>query len=528
MNNGIFAQDIYGKVGFDAGLPRPLVGVPSVAPMPYHYPGGTWSVNLQQNLVLVYDTRYGTNTTITLPLGSGPAYNVLVDWGDGNVQRYSGTSVNPSYSYNSHGVYIVQISGSLTVFGANFTNPNANKLIKCLSFGSFPLTSLAYAFGNISNVGCPNLTEVPKEIPSTVTQMAYSFAGCTSLNDPNISSWNVSNVTNMLSLFNGATAFNQPLGNWNVSNVTNMGYMLQSTRFNQPIGSWDVSKVTSFRGTFNGSAFNQDISGWNTINVTDMSSMFSNYCPFNQNIGGWNTAKVTDMGGMFFYNQSFNQNIGAWNTAAVTNMSSMFQGSFFNNGGSSSIGSWTTGAVTTMQNMFASATAFNQDVGSWNVSNVISMGSMFQGATAFSNAGSSSISAWNTSKVTLMDGLFRSTSFNQPLSSWDVSKVTSMYTMLFQCPFSQSLAGWNLASIGNNATSMQSFLAFSTLSTANYDATLIDWNNRKSLAVNGVANWATAITPHFGNSKYTAGGSAATARAALVSYGWTITDGGSV
>ena len=37
--------------------------------------------------------------------------------------------------------------------------------------------------------------------------------------------WNVSSVTIMHYMFNGAAAFNQPIGGWNVSSVTNM-YMM--------------------------------------------------------------------------------------------------------------------------------------------------------------------------------------------------------------------------------------------------------------------------------------------------------------
>ena len=37
-----------------------------------------------------------------------------------------------------------------------------------------------------------------------------------------ISLWDTSNVTNMSSMFDGATNFNQDIGNWNTSNVTNM------------------------------------------------------------------------------------------------------------------------------------------------------------------------------------------------------------------------------------------------------------------------------------------------------------------
>ena len=37
-----------------------------------------------------------------------------------------------------------------------------------------------------------------------------------------INDWDVSKVTNMSSMFKGATSFNEPLNKWNVSNVTNI------------------------------------------------------------------------------------------------------------------------------------------------------------------------------------------------------------------------------------------------------------------------------------------------------------------
>ena len=49
---------------------------------------------------------------------------------------------------------------------------------------------------------------------------------------------NTSAVTNMVHMFYGASAFNQPIGDWNTSAVTNMSHMFYgASAFNQPIGS---------------------------------------------------------------------------------------------------------------------------------------------------------------------------------------------------------------------------------------------------------------------------------------------------
>ena len=53
-----------------------------------------------------------------------------------------------------------------------------------------------------------------------------------SFNQP-LNKWNVSKVTDMESMFSGATSFNQPLNKWNVSKVTDMSYMFGgATSFN--------------------------------------------------------------------------------------------------------------------------------------------------------------------------------------------------------------------------------------------------------------------------------------------------------
>jgi surface protein len=54
-----------------------------------------------------------------------------------------------------------------------------------------------------------------------------------------ISSWDVSSVSNMEAMFYGATSFNQDISNWDISSVIYMGGMLyEATSFNQDLCAW--------------------------------------------------------------------------------------------------------------------------------------------------------------------------------------------------------------------------------------------------------------------------------------------------
>jgi surface protein len=72
-----------------------------------------------------------------------------------------------------------------------------------------------------------------------------------SLANPDVSNWNVSNVTSMLAMFFGASSANPDTTNWNVSNVTNMDSMFRdSTSANPDTTNWDVSSVTNMSRMF--------------------------------------------------------------------------------------------------------------------------------------------------------------------------------------------------------------------------------------------------------------------------------------
>ena len=344
-----------------------------------------------------------------------------------------------------------------------------------------------------------------------ITDMSYMFDSNTTFNDPDISSWDVSSVTNMFAIFTQANAFNQDIRSWNVSSVTNMGNMfVAASAFNQDISSWNVSNVTSMRYMFVAAhAFNYDISSWDVSSVTDMDSMFRENATFDQDLSSWNVTSMAldttphnfnfdsplptkkfplfgrDGSQLKYYpmtNSGATDPTGSyWRSNAapssatwignrgyitdladpITNMTGMFSNnSFFND---ADLQHWDVSAVTTMYGLFQGAQTFNQNISSWNVSNVTSMRSMFWDALQFNQP----IGSWNVGNVTNMESMFfgqgQHLRFNQDISNWDVSNVTTMEYMFANGSgtpydatweayigypgFDQDLTSWNTSSM---------------------------------------------------------------------------------
>tara|TARA_B100000927_G_scaffold273176_1_gene251381 strand:+ start:117 stop:1298 length:1182 start_codon:yes stop_codon:yes gene_type:complete len=188
----------------------------------------------------------------------------------------------------------------------------------------------------------------------------------------NITSWDLSNVTDMSFMFYSARAFNQDIGIWDVSNVKNMeGLFVYAESFNKDISSWDVSNVTNMKDLFHfAQSFNINLNNWNVSNVNNMNGLFFNATSFNQDIGNWNVSNVTDMGRMFgfWWKESvFNQDIGNWDVSKVSNMKEMF---LHNNSFNQDIRNWNVSNVTDMIKMFSWASSFNQNLTKWCVDQI--------------------------------------------------------------------------------------------------------------------------------------------------------------
>ena len=316
-------------------------------------------------------------------------------------------------------------------------------------------------------------------VTTLMTNMASLFNGITNFNEV-IASWDTSRVTSMNSMFNDCTNFNQRIERWNTGQVQDMNAMFaRATRFSQNLGFWNTERVRYMFSMFNNAtAFNnggfQGFGNWNVSNVLDMQSMFSDATSFNMPIS-WDTREVRNMGNMFFRASRFNEslsldtrnvtnmgnmfngateflglwgNVALWNTSSVRNMNSMFQNSAI----ACDIQRWDTSQVTDMNNMFQNARNFNRPIGRWNTSNVVIMSNMFGQAISFNQP----IGRWNTSRVTNMSQMFDgATIFNQPINTngseigaWNTSSVTNMSWMFRDARnFNQNIGGWNTSRV---------------------------------------------------------------------------------
>ena len=429
----------------------------------------------------------GSNTDqVQLPLINGKTYNMVVDWGDGTSDTI--TSYNQAetlHTYSSVGTYTITMTG--TNGGLKFNNGGDKAKINQISqWGTLDIST------DRSFYGCANLDVIATDAPIiSSTSLQMTFRDCSSLTG-GCDNWDVSGVTRIDFMFFRCTNFNGDVSNWDISSATDLAFVFHTcSNFNQPIGKWNV-----------------------TSSVTNIEAIVINCTSFNQNLGSWDVSGCTKLNNVFFgtdFDVSFVEN---WNvSSACTTLNRMFY-NIGDNIGSPDLSHWDVSNVTDFAQVFFQ-TDFNGDVTTWDVSSGERFLGMFQRSNFNQDVGSWDVSGANNSND--FSNMFFDTPFNQDIGGWDMSNATNISSMLRETPFNHDISSWDITSV----TAMFDFLRTNTaFSTANYDALLVAWEAQAP---------QSNINVHFGDTQYTSGSSAETARTSLINtYNWTITDGGAV
>ena len=167
--------------------------------------------------------------------------------------------------------------------------------------------------------------------PETKKELIKNIVEVFNSGKTNLNCIDTSKITDMSNLFDSGN-YNKSLDNidiskWNVSNVKYMQFMFDGyENFNCDLSKWDVSNVENMKGMFSWCIkFNCDLSKWNVNNVTNMDFMFDNCKNFDCNLSNWDVHNVISMKYMFANCVNFKaEGIEKWNINKVKHMDFMF------------------------------------------------------------------------------------------------------------------------------------------------------------------------------------------------------------
>lgn len=200
----------------------------------------------------------GCGSFYTIKTRPNYEYNYSVDCdGDGTLEA---TDLENEYtcSYLGHfESHTISIHGQYPI--PNFETDNT--LLSVEQWGTIPFKSMHKAFMGTSNIEINTLDQPNLK---KVSDLSFMFAG--SLMNQDISTWDVSSVTNMSHMFERARNFNQNISSWDVSSVIDMSYMFNSNEAYPQVCACAFGIMSDF---------DQNLSSWDVSNVKDMTNMFT-------------------------------------------------------------------------------------------------------------------------------------------------------------------------------------------------------------------------------------------------------------
>lgn len=466
-------------------------------------------------IVMTYESP--TDQTVTLPIQNGEG---IATWSDGVITPLEAGGAPITKALSAGQEYTVTFEGTAEKLSSAGL-PGAEALRGVTHIGQDTgIVDASSAFA-----GSVNLTDVPKQIPGTITDMSKMFQGATAFNDPDIKEWDVSNVEKMPFMFSKAPNFTQDLSSWDTSSVTNMAFVMgeghwlpenidynplpvttvlrvecpSSTRVVVPTlesisdlsFTWSDGEVGHLTKGSSRTTYYSRIVPANTPLTVVVEGAY-NWFSTNDSISGasaclksfdhWGVDTGVTDGSRAFQNVR-NFKLPSSIPATLTNFNQAFYANKATTIDFAPMREWDTSNITDMSYMFDSASVFNENINGWETGNVVNMEGMFRAATAFNQP----LDQWDTSRVTNMSRMFESaTVFNQNIDSWETGNVTDMSQMFRNTRFfDQPLASWDVSKVTNMTSMFHDSLVF--------NQSLNSWN---------VSNVITASTLFSGAKRF--------------------------
>ena len=228
------------------------------------------------------------------------------------------TGLFEGYKGNFHGIEHWDMRNAVTIRnmfrGCSYLTAN-------LAFWQFTgkLTDISGAFE-----GCGVFNrDLSGWYTGSVKTMARAFCGCANFNNPGVTRWDVSQVEDFGSMFEGCTAFDQDIGMWTTVSGRNFSGFLKDCRsFNRDIGILDLSSAEDLSHMLSGCrSLRCDISGLNVSSARNLEGMLEGCVGLaDADLTGWDVSKAESIDRIFYGIESLHFNTKGWRLTSCTSM----------------------------------------------------------------------------------------------------------------------------------------------------------------------------------------------------------------
>ena len=418
------------------------------------------SVNSQNEFITTWKTNNtgGPNdSTIYLPILAWPTTSYNVDWDNDGVADTLNLSGPVTLHFDSAGEYTIRITGTYPGFATG--GAGSNELISIDQWGNNAWDTLSFQNSSnliITSVDTPNLT--------ALTHLDHLFDGASSLNS-SVAHWDVSNITSMHAMFANTDSFDQSLATWNIESATDITDLflnagISTSNYDATLLSWsqqDVQPGLTFGG---GSSRFCDAVEERRILMDSAGWTFTD--------GGYDFTCKPDEN---FVTQWKTNNSGATGNTSIRLPIYTDGGYYFVDWGDGSHSEYLTGNKTHTYSSAGTYTVtiwgsfpsllFYSSSDSRKLLKISQWGTNAWNALRFQRCENLVIDAPDTPDLALvndMSNMFREArNFNSPIGHWDVSNVTNMASMFEEAEkFNQPLESWDVG----NVTNMESMFAY--------------------------------------------------------------------